>query len=207
MKSEIWNGHNIRFIEKDPGDWWAVAADVCAILGLKNTTMALRAVKPENRTLNTIEGGLSGQNLNPDFSIINEKGIYSLIFKSRRKEAIEFQEWVFDILSNLRQATGLEGFQIFCMLDKDHQKEAMSRLNNGLSAPIKVDFIKANGIANKAISTKHGYPKMIKKGDMPPEMLAERQPILDDTVELMTANEKFGLNLSISKVIYGRYCG
>lgn len=28
MKTEIWNGHSIRFVEKESGDWWAVLSDV-----------------------------------------------------------------------------------------------------------------------------------------------------------------------------------
>lgn len=27
MKTEIWNGHKIRFVQKE-GEWWAVAKDV-----------------------------------------------------------------------------------------------------------------------------------------------------------------------------------
>lgn len=27
MKTELWNGYEIRFVEKDE-EWWAVAADV-----------------------------------------------------------------------------------------------------------------------------------------------------------------------------------
>ena len=74
----------------------------------------------------------------------------------------------------------------------------MAKLHKSLKEPKKVDFIKANTIANKAVSTKYGYPKMIKKADMTPDMLADRQELLDSTVELMTVNEKFNLDLSIS---------
>ena len=37
---------------------------------------------------------------------------------------------------------------------------------------------------------------------MSPEMLAERRSILDDRVDLMTANDRFGLDLSVSDIIY-----
>ncbi len=70
----------------------------------------------------------------------------------------------------------------------------MAKLHKSLKEPKKVDFIKANTIANKAVSTKYGYPKMIKKVDM----LADRQELLDSTVELMTVKEKFNLGLSVS---------
>ena len=133
---------------------------------------------------------------------LNEKGLYRLIMRSNKPEAEEFQDWVYEILKQLRKSTGLEGFEIFRMLDKEKQKEAMANLNNGLKNPIRIDFIKANTIANKAVSNKHGYPKMLKKADMSPDMLVDRQEILDDTVGLMTYKYKFSLSLSVSDEVY-----
>jgi len=40
---------------------------------------------------------------------------------------------------------------------------------------------------------------------MTPEMLVQRQPILEDTVDLMAAVERFDLNLSVSQTIYSKY--
>lgn len=137
--------------------------------------------------------------------IVNEYGIYETIFESRKKEAKDFKRWVFEMLKQLRQASGLEGFQIFRMLDKEHQREAMAKLKAGLQHPARVDFIKANTIANKAVSSIYGYPRMIKKGEMKPDMLVKRQQVLDDTVNLMSVVDKFGLNISVSRTIYSKY--
>jgi prophage antirepressor-like protein len=41
MKTENWNGHAIRFVEKD-GQWWAVAADVIEALGYENVSRTLQ---------------------------------------------------------------------------------------------------------------------------------------------------------------------
>ena len=127
-----------------------------------------------------------------------------MAFKSRKKEAEAFQDWIFDIIKELRQSTGLEGFQVFRMLDKEHQKEAMTKLSHAITEPKPVDYIKANVIANKAVSTIYGHSKMVKKKDMTPEMLGDREPILDETVELMTVKEKYGLQFSVSEKIYNR---
>ena len=81
----------------------------------------------------------------------------------------------------------------------------MAKLKAGLKQPVRVDFIKANTIANKAISNMFGYPKMLKKGEMTPYMLIKREDVLDDTVELMAVKEKFNLNISVSDSIYSRY--
>lgn len=127
-----------------------------------------------------------------------------MAFKSRKKEAEAFQDWIFGIIKELRQSTGLEGFQVFRMLDKEHQKEAMTKLSHAITEPKPVDYIKANVIANKAVSTIYGHSKMVKKKDMTPEMLVDREPILDETVELMTVKEKYGLQFSVSEKIYNR---
>lgn len=127
-----------------------------------------------------------------------------MAFKSRKKEAEAFQDWIFDIIKELRQSTGLEGFQVFRMLDKEHQKEAMTKLSHAITEPKPVDYIKANVIANKAVSTIYGHSKMVKKKDMTPEMLVDRETILDETVELMTVKEKYGLQFSVSEKIYNR---
>lgn len=160
------------------------------------STRAVSSLKGVTKSKVLTDGGQQVVN------IINEKDIYRLVFKSRKPEAEQFQDWVFDMLRELRRSTGLEGFQIFRMLDKEHQKEAMRHLQQSLRNPVRVDFIKANTIANKAISNRYGYPKMVKKADMTPQMLVEREPILEDTVELMGVNDKYDLGISVSEQIY-----
>ena len=201
IRIENWNNHHIRFVEKEPGDWWAVAKDIADALDFRDAYAATRYL-PEHMK-GTLKGSTPGGE--QEMIIVSEKGIYRLIMRSNKAEAEVFQEWVYDILKALREATGLEGFQVFRMMDKDHQKEAMDKLRNGLASPVKVDYIKANTIANKVVSNIYGYPKMVKKNDMPPEWLPDRQRILDETVELMTANEKFALGLKVSETIYSKY--
>lgn len=198
MKVEKWNNYEIRFVEKD-GEWWAIAVDVTKALNIGNTTMALKRIETNNKALISIEGITKGNDL---VNVIDEFGIYSLVFESRKKEAKEFKHWIFEVIKELRQSTGLEGFQIFKMLDKEHQKEAMAKLKSSLKKPVRIDYIKANTIANKAVSIKYALPKMIKKSDMPPEMLKDRQDLLESTVELMGIKDKYGLDISVSKKVY-----
>ncbi len=193
MKTENWNGHSIRFVEHN-GEWWAVAVDIAKALNFASARDSTKKLTDKYKGVTKVPT-LGGEQ---SVIILNEKGLYRLIMRSNKPEAEQFQDWVYEMLKQLRQSTGLEGFQIFCMLDKEHQKEAMTKLHKSLKEPKKVDFIKANTIANKAVSTKYGYSKMIKKADMTPDMLADRQELLDSTVELMTVKEKFNLDLSVS---------
>ena len=197
IKIEKWCNHEIRFVEKD-GEWWAVLKDVCNALGLQAYAIN-RRLDDELISNMVVSDSLGRQQ---EMLIVNEYGIYDTVFQSRKKEAKDFRKWVYTMLSELRKASGYEGFEIFRMLDKEHQKEMMKKLQEGLKKPARVDFIKANTIANKAVSLKHGYPKMIKKATMTPEMLKDREPILADTVELMAVKDKYGLDVSVSDTIY-----
>lgn len=203
MKTEVWNGHEIRFVEKD-GEWWAVGKDVAQALGYKHTAHMFRMIEGVDKGIHKVDT-TSEKSKCPntqDMLVITEFGIYDAVFNSHKPEAKDFKRWVYEMLKQLRESSGLEGFQIFRMLDKEHQKEMIGKLNQGLRNPVRVDFIKANTIANKAVSTKHGYPKMVKKSDMTPEMLTDRQEILEDAVELMKIKDKYGLDLSISEEVY-----
>lgn len=159
MKVEKWNGHEIRFIEKEPSEWWAVLADVTKALSVSNRDVR-RRLEDEVVSTHPIKDSLGREQ---DMLVVSEYGLYEVIFTSRKQEAKDFRRWVFEVIKELRQQSGLEGFQVFRMLDKEHQKETMKKLSQSLNKPKRINFIKANTIANKAISTKYGYDKMIKR--------------------------------------------
>ncbi|WP_136304781.1 BRO-N domain-containing protein, partial [Streptococcus pyogenes] len=197
--TETWNGYTIRFVEHQ-GEWWAVLADIAKALDL-NPKFIKQRLGDEVVSNNHVTDSLGRQQ---EMLIVNEFGIYETIFSSRKKEAKTFKLWVFETIKQLRQSTGLEGFQVFRMFDKEHQKKAMNRLVDGLQNATKKDLIKANTIANKAVSNKYGLPKMVSKNEMTENMLRDREPILDETVELIKVKEKYGLNFSVSEAIYNQ---
>lgn len=199
MRTETWNGYTIRFVEHQ-NEWWAVLADIAKALDL-NPKFIKQRLGDEVVSNNHVTDSLGRQQ---EMLIVNEFGIYETIFSSRKKEAKTFKLWVFETIKQLRQSTGLEGFQVFRMFDKEHQKKAMNRLVDGLQNPTKKDLIKANTIANKAVSDLYGYPKMVSKNEMTENMLRDREPILDETVELIKVKEKYGLNFSVSEAIYNQ---
>lgn len=198
IKTENWLDYEIRFVEIE-GEWWGIAKDIADALGYSSTAAMTRHLKSKFLTHVKLTG------MNQKFTAISEQGIYKAITRSQRPEAEAFEDWLFEVVKTLRQSSGLEGFQIFRMLDKVHQKETMAKLQQSLLEPTTVSFIKANTIANKAVSSRHGHVKSLKKNQMTPEMLIEREPILADTVDLMIAKEKFRLDLSVSKKVYEKY--
>ena len=208
MKRESWAGHSIRFVERS-GEWWAVAQDVCEALGLRYVTKAMKSLKNVQQynvcDLNNSQVSSNGVRNMQTMNIIGEKDIYRLIFRSRKPEAEAFQDWVYETIRELRKASGLEGYETFKLLDKEHQKEAMKKLHDSIAAsrePVKVDYIKANTIANKAVCNRHGIPKMVGKAAMSAEMLKERERVLEDVVALMELNERYGAGMSVSAIIY-----
>lgn len=87
IETEDWNGFRIRFIEKD-GEWWAVLADICKALGLKNPTVVAGRIDENERAKCRL--GRQGNT-----NIVSERGIYQALFQSRKKEIKDFQAWIF----------------------------------------------------------------------------------------------------------------
>lgn len=206
MIKQIFNDKEIRFIEKDD-EYWAVAGDVAKVLGYSQTSNMLRMIDKEDVTTHNVKVTSNSKfaRKTQPASVISEYGIYEAIWNSRRDEAREFKKWVKKVIKELRQATGLKGYEAFRMLDKEKQKEAMDNLKNGIEAISKKDYCKAQAISNKAVSNVFGFPKMIQKEDMTRDMLELRQQVLNDTVEFMVFVDKYNLPLSVKKHIYNKY--
>jgi len=112
---ENWLGYDIRFVEKYPGEWWAVAADISKALGYRDAHNMFRNLDPEEQTTHK----LSTSKFTRRMVIVSETGIYEAVFNSNRTEAKDFKRWVKQLIRELRQSTGLEGFQVFRMLTKN----------------------------------------------------------------------------------------
>ncbi|OAO34296.1 antirepressor [Staphylococcus saprophyticus] len=200
MIKQIFDDKEIRFIERD-GEHWTVAGDVAKILGFRDAHTATRVLPNHVKDTHKVRT-LGGKQV---VTIINEKGIYRLVMRSNKPEALDFQDWICDVLVELRQATGLKGYEVFRMLDKQKQKEAMGIIQRAHKSDKPINYIKANTIANKAVSTAFGYKKMIGKDEMTPDMLEFRQVILDDVVKLTETKQQYNLDIKVSKSIYDKY--
>ena len=86
------------------GEPWFVAKDVCDCLGITNTGNAYARLLDDEKSSIRLMDGTSSKGGNPTFSIVSESGLYTLIMRSRKKEAIDFQRWVTrEVLPSIRK--------------------------------------------------------------------------------------------------------
>lgn len=130
---------------------------------------------------------------------MNRDGFSLLVMGFTGKKALE---WKIKYIEAFNQ---MESYINFRKADIQIQKHSMQFLHDNLEMPSTKDYCKANTIANKCVSNLFGFPKMIKKDAMTPEMLEAREPILKDTVELMAVKDKYDLDVSVASSIYRKH--
>ena len=130
---------------------------------------------------------------------INRDGFSLLAMGFTGKKAFEWK------LKYIEAFNQMESYINFRKADIQIQKNSMQFLHDNLQMPETKDYVKANTIANKCVSTLYGHPKMLKKADMSPQMLESREPVLKDVVELMAVKDKYNLNIKVSDSIYKKY--
>lgn len=95
-----YEGTSVRTVTTEDGTPWFIAKDVCDILELTNTTVALEGLEEDERAKYYL--GRQGS-----ANVVNEAGLYSLIFKSRKPEAKAFKRWVtHEVLPTIRKHGG-----------------------------------------------------------------------------------------------------
>jgi len=96
-----YNGRLLTVLQDRQGNPWWVAREVCDVLGLENVSKAVSVLDNDEKNTITISDGIPG---NPNKLVINEPGLYSLIFKSRKTEARTFKRWVtHEVLPDIRK--------------------------------------------------------------------------------------------------------
>jgi prophage antirepressor-like protein len=99
--------HTVRTISKHD-EIWFVAADVCAVLEINNPRQAISRLDNDEKGVisNDTNGGPQ------DLNAINESGLYSLIFTSRKPESKKFRKWVTnEVLPAIRKTGRYEAAQ------------------------------------------------------------------------------------------------
>lgn len=98
-------GMDLRVVMIEGNPWW-VASDVTRVLGLaeaSSSRVVLDRVDEEDRNTMILNHGNNGRG-NPNRTIINESGLYSLILSSRKPETKRFKRWVTsEVLPEIRK--------------------------------------------------------------------------------------------------------
>lgn len=105
MNIELFNfhGNEVRVIADDADKPLWIASDVSRILGFSSPTAMTRSIRDKHKGLQTIHTPGGKQSV----TVLKEAGLYAAVLKSRRPEAIEFQEWVLEeVLPSIRKHGG-----------------------------------------------------------------------------------------------------
>lgn len=102
-------GKTLSAFERD-GSMWFIAADVCRALDIANPSQAVANLDDDEKGLcnaYTLGGGQKSL-------IVNESGLYSLIFRSRKESAQKFRKWVTSVvLPSIRKHGGyINGMEV-----------------------------------------------------------------------------------------------
>lgn len=108
----------IRTITIDDEPWF-VAADVCNALDIGNPSQAISRLDEDEKMITLIsnEGNRRG---NPNVTVVNEPGLYTLILSSRKPGTKAFKRWVtHDILPAIRKTGGYMTDELLAKCQKD----------------------------------------------------------------------------------------
>lgn len=90
----------VRTIMKE-GEPWFVAADVCRALEIANSRDAVARLDEDEKNTVVLTDGNRG---NPNATIVNEPGLYSLVLGSRKPEAKAFKRWItHEVIPSIRK--------------------------------------------------------------------------------------------------------
>ena len=94
-------GNNIRVMTDEQGEPLFVLKDICDALGLGNTSMVADRLDSEGVSTTEV---LDNRGVRQKTNVINEAGLYEVIFMSRKPEAKAFKRWVTsEVLPSIRK--------------------------------------------------------------------------------------------------------
>lgn len=136
---------------------------------------------------------------------MTKDGFTFLVMGYTGKKASKFKEEyikAFNKMEELLYDKNTDRYKEIKEEEKTIQKKEMDKLKSGIKEITPFMYMKANTIADKAVSIKFGYKKMIKKSEMTSDMLMERSRIMSYITSLMIS-QSLGIQIeSISNVIY-----
>jgi len=142
-----------RIVDLDGNPWW-VLNDVCEIIGITNVGNASDRLDDDEKNTIRLTDGTPG---NPNRTIINEPGLYSLILRSDKPEAKAFRRWVtHEVIPQIRK-TGAYNAATFDLDNPDHVMAALVAQNRkALELQAEVNAMKPKVEAMKRLEGADG---------------------------------------------------
>lgn len=119
------------------GEPWFVAADICRALDIGNSRQAMTRLDDDEKNTVILSDGIPG---NPEKTVVNEPGLYSLVLGSRKPEAKAFKRWItHEVIPAIRK-TGSYNMKQKAQAEQDKTREmrAEAMLRNSISKQAKM---------------------------------------------------------------------
>lgn len=144
--------HEVRslLLNNEP---WFVGKDVADVLGYSNSRKALNDhVDAEDKNTVTIRDGITRGN--PNQTVINESGLYSLVLSSKLPSAKKFKRWVTSELLPALRKTGQ--YQVKELSGQELMAKALIEAQSVLAAKDKqIEEMKPKALFADAVATSH----------------------------------------------------
>jgi len=145
------DGQSVR-VGGTPDEPWFIASDVCRVLDLENVSKAVdRLDEDEKRDDLTTSDSIGRTQL---VLAVNESGLYSLIFTSRKQESKRFKKWVTsEVLPSIRKSGSYSALKITPDHIAAHGFQQFEFLPFQEKSPIAASiFLDWQGIQQRAIN-------------------------------------------------------
>ena len=102
LQEFVYAGHDVRTLEMD-GEPWFVLADLCTVLGLRNATMISQRIDSDALSQAEVIDSLGRKQT---AGIVNEAGMYEVVIRSDKPEAVKFRRWITGEVLPILRKTG-----------------------------------------------------------------------------------------------------
>lgn len=137
------------------GEPWFIGNEIASILGYQNTRDALAVhVDTEDKNTVAIHDGIPG---NPNKVIVNESGLYSLIFGSKLPAAKQFKHWVTaEVLPTMRKIGFSRSMQV--LQEENIKLKGMVEGYQNSNLASNIDRVEVIEMRNQIIDKLHTIP-------------------------------------------------
>jgi prophage antirepressor-like protein len=106
---------SIRTVIADNGEIWFVGTDICRCLQIEKPTVAFGRLKESQKYKVSLKACSTSLQTNSSngrggarfLMLVSESGMYRLVMSAKKKEALEFQDWITDtVLPSIRKNGG-----------------------------------------------------------------------------------------------------